>query len=274
MRLSVMTNVSLALALAALLALASCNVTLDGRGLNVRDPVRDAQATRVAQAAHDEAARRAVDRQILEAQRDQVRAEAQAAQNAVPATTLRNVLISTGIGAGALVLAVGSAFAVVALLNKRATSVYPNGAGQYPIIARRGFGWITYHDPNRGLGPAAVYRTPTLLDVVATTIVAIRSGKPPALTAPAADFPPTADTGTMAQIASQAQAVGLMAAATRNQEPNQQVRRLAETVARSTLGTPTAASRLPGEIKLIDDPEQIAAMQEMFALEAPDGVVL
>lgn len=74
------------------------------------------------------------------------------------------VLSWTGAGVGLLVLAVGMAFAVVAWTNKRATTIYPNKQGQFPVIVRRGLGWVIFHDPSRNIGAGAVYRVPTLAD--------------------------------------------------------------------------------------------------------------
>jgi len=70
----------------------------------------------------------------------------------------------TGAGVGLLVFAVGMAFALVAWTNKRATTIYPNKQGQFPVIVRRGLGWVIFHDPSRAVGPGAVYRVPTLID--------------------------------------------------------------------------------------------------------------
>lgn len=72
----------------------------------------------------------------------------------------------TGAGVGLLVFAVGMAFAIVAWTNKRATTIYPNKQGQFPVIVRRGLGWVIFHDPSRAVGPGAVYRVPTLIDPI------------------------------------------------------------------------------------------------------------
>ncbi|MBN1890431.1 MAG: hypothetical protein JW850_20730 [Thermoflexales bacterium] len=262
-------------------ALAACQVELDGSGLVVRDPVREAEATRVATAARDEAARRAIERQALQAQADQARAEAEATWNAVPAATLRNVLIFTGTGTGVLVLFVGSAFALVAWLNKRATAIYPNRTGQYPVIVRHGLGWVAFHDPNRGLGPGSIYRTPTVFEqaanaaaALASAIVAIRRGEMPALspTGITAHYPLPGSESTMAQLATQAQAVSLMAAATRGDE-NPRVKQQVGLVARSLISpasqlrpalppvTVLQAEDAEGFIRelLLSAPEEIAA---------------
>jgi hypothetical protein len=197
--------IAYALLACCLMALASC--TVKAGGFETHDPVREAEATRVAIAAQDESARRAVERQILAAQADKAWMEAEAMRQAVPAATLRNMLVYAGTGIGVVVLAIGSAFAVVAWLNKRATAVYPNGAGQYPVIVKRSWNGVTIvHDPNRALGPTTIYTTPSLVDVV------LRKGNQ----SPAAQFPASGSEGSMLQLATQAQAIGLVAAASRN----------------------------------------------------------
>jgi hypothetical protein len=137
------------LACAGLSSLAGHTITVgDGQNLvNVHNPVQEAQATRVAQASADEAAARELERQAKEAAR--------------PALALRNTLMALGVGVGVLVLTVGSAFAAVALVNKRATAVYPNNAGLNPVIAftERSWNGVTIvHDPNRTLGPTTIYQ--------------------------------------------------------------------------------------------------------------------
>lgn len=171
-------------------------ITIDLSGGRIYSPQAEAEATRISRQALDESLAREIERQ--------------AAADARLATATSNAMIAIAGGIAALIVATGGAMALIAWISKRATSVYPNAAGQYPVIIRRGFGWVTFHDPNRSLGPAAVYRTPTLLDIV---IGAIKS-QPQSV---AAQFPASADNQTMTQIATQAQAIGLMAAATRPQ---------------------------------------------------------
>ena len=176
-------------------------MTLDLGSGRVYSPMAEAQATRTAQLAQDEAAARAL---AVETER-----------KAQPAAVTGRAVFYIGLGLAGVVLVMGMAFGFVAWLNKRATSVYPNSAGQYPVIVRRGFGWVTFHDPNRQLSSAAVYRTPTALDVLASAMRYFRTGKAPALPGVVADFPPTGSEPAMLQVASQAGAVSLMSAATR-----------------------------------------------------------
>lgn len=214
-----------------LLALTGC-FTIDERG--VRDPVREAEATRVAIAAQDESALRAVERQIVEAQADKARVEAEAVRQALPAAALRNMLVSTAAGVGALVLAVGSAFAVVAWLNKRATTIYPDSAGMYPVIVKRSWNGVTIvHDPNRALGPTTIYTAPSLAGV-------LWGHKP----LPATCFPQPGSEGAMLQLSTQAQAIGLVAAATRRSASESDVRR-AEQLAQALINRPAISAPLP-----------------------------
>jgi hypothetical protein len=238
-----------------------------GAVLDLRDPVREAEATRVAIAALDEAKQREIDRQVAQSQADKAAVEAEAARQAQAALVVRNMLWQIGLGIGALVLCVGLAFAAVTWAGKRASSIYPNAAGLYPVIIRRGFGWITFHDPNRGLGPTAVYRTPTVFDVAANAIARLR-GSPASALEPVAVFPPSGTESSMLQVASQAQAIGLVTAATRQQRGGaptsiEEARRLADKVI-SSQGA--AVTRMP-QITIINDPAKIADFREML-LEA------
>ena len=110
-----------------------------------------------------------------------------------------------GLGAGALVLMIGLAFGIVAWVNKRATSVYPNKAGQFPVIITKGPGYVALHDPNRGLGPGAIIRTPGLIERAAYGIAMARGNAP--VLEPGAEYPQTASEPAMLQIGVGAQAV-------------------------------------------------------------------
>ena len=229
------TYISCLLLAGGLLALSAC----DARTSSRPDPVREAEATRIAMATKDESARRALERQLLQAQADKAQADAEATRNALPAATLRNMLLYTGVGVSVLVLAVGSAFAAVAWLNKRATSVYPNDAGQYPVIVKRSWSGVTIvHDPNRALGPTTIYTAPSLAGML--------SGRKGQL--PAAQFPMPGSESSMLQLATQAQAVGLVAAATRNSlgvgDPRQAGQLAQALIERPALSAPLPPVRL------------------------------
>ncbi len=230
---------------AGLSLLAGHTVTVGGEGslVNVHNPVQEAQATRVALAAADEAAARELERQAVEA--------------VGPALALRNTLMAVGAGVGALVLAVGSAFAAVAWVNKRATAVYPNSAGLYPVIVRRSLDGVTIvHDPNRALGPTTVYQVPTWLDRLARG----RIGDSPLQVS----FPQPGSEPAVMQITGQAQVAQIAAA--QNRWP-----RLPPVAGRMTVREggermlPVPTTRMPA-VRVIQDPEQIEGFERQIEM--------
>lgn len=238
----------------ACMALASLGgVTFDLGDGRVYSPVAEAQATRTAQLARDEAARRALD---LETDR-----------KAQGAAVLGQALMAVALGAGALVLAVGLSFGAAAWVMRRATSIYPNAQGQYPVMVSRGFGWVTYHDPSRGLGAGAVYRVPTAIDVAAQALALVR-GQPAPRPALTTEYPGNGSEGAMVQVASQAAAIGLMAAATRpagllggGQMVNRQE---ARELAQRAIGSGGAPMERMPEVRIIDDPDANARFVELL----------
>jgi len=195
-------------------------ITVGGNSIfEIYDPRIEAQATAIAQESKDKARKSEVERQILEAERDKAKTDAEAAEQAKPALTVRNILIAVGSGLGALVIVVGGAYAAVTWLHKRAASVAPNEAGLYPLIVTKGWGYVSIHDPNRNTGSAAVYQVSTPVEQGLHILAALRhfflTGQPPdglALPAPQADFPQSASEHTVAQITTQAQVGQTMAA--------------------------------------------------------------
>jgi hypothetical protein len=247
------------------------NIILNGDGLAVRDPRLEAQATAVAQAALDSSLARAIERQAQQAEADKARAEALATEAAQPALVARNILIALSTGLGALVLVVGMTLAAVRWANKQATSIYPNAAGMYPVIVTKGWGWAALHDPNRGLGPTAIYKTPTLLDQLAAVVSAIKQGMQPQLPQPEASFPATGSEMTMTQIASQAQGVALMAAVTRPQGifVQGEIRRAEDSIKLVQAATNVGAGpaeRMP-QITIVNDPTEVNKMLQLFESE-------
>lgn len=223
-----------------------------------------ARATAIAQEAAGRAAARAVEVQATATAAAQAAAEREATAGARAAAVSVMWLAAA---VGLLVLCVSCAFAVGAWFTKRATTIYPNAAGQYPVITRRGFGYVAMHDPNRSLGPVTVYRTPTLLDTLAGVIGYLRSGRPPARPAITADFFGDGSETTRARIASQAQAVSALAAVTRPQgllggetrRPDDQVK-----LAQAVMGgggmladSNSGYGGAPAEVQLIDDQARI-----------------
>jgi len=172
--------------------------------------VQTVRATGTAQAIVAFAAQQRAEQ--VKAETDVERARAQSEQNAIPAASAGRAIGYLGMGVGALVLLVGLAFGVVAWVNKRATAVYPDKRGQFPVIVRQGIGWVAFHDPNRALGSATVARVPTALDglagVVVSTVKALKSGDVPRLPVPEpqAAFPLAGSEAALLQVASQEQA--------------------------------------------------------------------
>ncbi|MBN1888800.1 MAG: hypothetical protein JW850_12465 [Thermoflexales bacterium] len=227
------------LACAGLSALSGHTLTVGGgEGLvNVHNPVQEAQATRVALAAVDEARAREIERQAAEA--------------AGPALALRNTLMALGVGVSVLVLTVGSAFAVVALANKRATAVYPNSAGLYPVIVRRTLDGVTIvHDPNRALGPTTVYQVPTWLNHLARG----RIGDSPLQVS----FPQPGSEAAVVQITGQAQVAQIAAA--QNRWPRLPPMAGRMTVKEDGERMPSPTARMP-QVRVIQDPEQIEGFE-------------
>lgn len=172
---------------------------------------------------------------------------------------------------GGLVVFVLTGLGAVAWVNRKANSVYPNAAGQYPVIIRKVGNTLTMHDPNRGLGPTAVYTAPGLIERIGYAI-AIARGLPAPQPGIGAAFPTPGSEPTMAQLATQAQAVGLMAAATRPQSilPVGEVRKQEDTLklVQAVAGNLTAP-RMPS-ITVIDDPQKLIETRQML-LESEGG---
>lgn len=178
--------------------------------------------------------------------------ENETAKSQQPAAIVGGSLRMIGLGTGALIFLVGAAFAIVAWINKRATTIYPNKQGQYPVIVRRGLGWVVFHDPTRNPGPGAVYRVPTLADPLMA-----RMGLMPAQAA----YPlPELSEPTIAQIAGQSNAIALTAAAHRwpNVPPI--------TISKGGIPLPTP------QISEIDKPELVAP--QIPAIEFPTRIPL
>lgn len=161
-----------------------------------------AEAQRMRQETADAAAAAAQQRQA-------VAVEIKAAERTLPARVARDAMIETAVGiAGALglvILVVGASAAAVAWLQVRASVVYPNAAGQYPIVVRHNglTGQTMVYDPSRMHGPVAVISAPNRAQV------RLVGGEPQAA------LPLGTDHGTQTRITTQAQAAGLLVAATR-----------------------------------------------------------
>ena len=175
-----------------------------------------AQATRTVADITARATAEAIAHEKAQADADKVRAQATVALakaktevEAQPAEaqgkSVAYLLGWAGLGAGGLVLVVGLAFGVVAWVNKRATMIYPNKQGQFPLVPERGPGYTIYHDPNRALGPGAVINRPGLAERLTHVILLARGREKPQ--APGVAYPDTASESSMLQIGTGAQLV-------------------------------------------------------------------
>lgn len=166
------------------------------------------------------------------------------------------LLTWAGVGVGLLVLSVGLAFGVVAWVNKRATTVYPNKQGQYPVIVRSGPGWVVFHDPARNVGPGAVYRIPTLFDAVLERLK---------LPAASGQYPlPNVSEPSLLAVSSQSNAIGITAA--QNRWPELPAGFMARTQSVSVSGSGQvghdAPNALPSAVQQI-------AMQDLLPSRVP-----
>lgn len=293
------------LVIGAALTLTACAAVIDSEGAKIGDPARFAEATHIAemsqaaaqataQAVSIEATRQtarieaeataaAITHAKQQAEADKVRAGAaieqaravteQNAQGAALAGKSTLYLLGyAGLGVGGLVLAVGLAFGVVAWVNKRATSVYPDKRGQFPVIVRRGLGWVAFHDPNRALGPAAVVRTPTALDALAgvavATVRALREGNTPSLPTaePAAAFPLPGSEAALLQIATQEQAAQVRVA---EQSGRPKFMLTVSTPEQPTTRQSAARGRMPA-ITMINDPAQIERFERKLLTDGDE----
>jgi len=148
------------------------------------------------------------------------------------------------------VLTVGGSAALAAWMGVRASIVYPNAAGQYPIVVRHGAdGKTVVYDPSRALGPVAVIEAPNRVQQ------RIAGGEPRVA------LPVGTDHRTQAQITTQAQAAGLIVAATRR-DANPQGRALAEPVVRQAFGSDGLPPAVPDVVML--EPARVAHIDRLL----------
>ncbi len=172
-----------------------------------------------------------------------------------------------GLGAGALVLMIGLAFGIVAWVNKRATSVYPNREGQFPVIITKGPGYVALHDPNRGFGPGAIIRTPGLIERAAYGIAMARGNAP--ILEPGTEYSQTASEPAMLQIGVGAQAVQ-NEVAKQSGRPKLLFGTLPiGTQPTSDRGQARIRVRMP-QIAVINDPKQIADFEQKLLSDGSD----
>ncbi|HEY4691111.1 MAG TPA: hypothetical protein VIK33_17505 [Anaerolineae bacterium] len=196
-----------------------------------RPAVIEAVAAREMAIAEQEQARAEQERARAAAERSQA-AEAQtradALRAALPSLTLSFRFVAIGIGTGLAVLLIGGSLAAVCWFNVRARVIYPNSAGQWPIVIERKFGgalWLV--DTARGLGPV------TQVDCDQATM------------------PLPASEATALQIATQAQAATAMIGIARQSDTPAE--RIAERVkaAAENLPAPTFANAADGGMQMV-----------------------
>lgn len=161
-----------------------------------------AEAEKISQQTADAAAAAAQQRQAYAV-------EIEAAERTLPARVARDAMIQTAFGiVGALglgILVVGGSAALVAWLQVRASVVYPNGAGQYPIVVKHHglVGQTVVVDPSRMHGPISIIQAPNRVQA------RVSGGEP------RVSLPIGTDHQTQARITTQTQAANLIVAATR-----------------------------------------------------------
>jgi hypothetical protein len=235
-----------------------------------------AQATRTAADIQAQATAEAIAHDRQQAETDKVRAQATVALakaktevEAQPAEasgkSILYLLSWGGLGAGALVLCVGAAFAVSAWLNKRATVIYPNKQGQFPLVPERGPGWTVYHDPNRALGPGTVITKPGYAEWLVQSANHLL-GKAEARE-PSADYPQTATEQTML-------ALGVGAQAVQNEVAKQSGRPkllfgFLPIGAQPAQGQTRTRGRMP-QISVINDPKEIEHFEQKLLGDGGD----
>lgn len=275
----------------ATLTLAGC--VADEQGIKVGDPRAFAEATQIARLSDQalsataqavtleatrqagriqaEATRAAIAAQDAQAKADIQRANADAVRNALPAATVGKAITNIGLGLGALVVVVGLAFAFTGWVNKRASAIYPDKRGLYPILKARGLGWIAYHDPNRGLGPSTVVRTPTALDALAGAAIAsaqaLENGARPELPTaePQTAFALPGGEQTMLQVSTQAQ----IAQATVSQQSGRPKFVLSVTQPGGADPRSAARGRMPA-VTVVNDPKQIEDFERKLLSDGSD----
>ncbi|MCP4540112.1 MAG: hypothetical protein GY832_23490 [Chloroflexi bacterium] len=237
------------------------NIESDGDTLTVTDPRLEAEAEAIRIESETNARKGAAEAARLESLAEQEQIETAALAAAAPALVVRDLFLAIGTGIAGVVLLIGLAIALVALINKRTLQTYPNSAGQYPVIATKSLFGITYHDPNRALNSGTVVTHPTPLSALIKSLFR-RQGWD--VENPTVEAPQLASEPAQLALSSQSQGVQLMTAATRQQWPGNsggrsvdESVRLAQTVADST------SARMP-TIQVVESPEETAQFVQLL----------
>lgn len=196
-----------------------------------------AEADRIRQESADRAAAAAAARA----------ADSAEAAASLPAIAARNTLAGVGLGLAAFILSITGSLALGAWLHRRAASVFPNEAGQYPLlIERTRAGEIIIHDANRAVNP--------------TLLISPANATPRAITAPI-----TADSAAQAQITTQAQAHQLLIAGTRGTANTPAAtREIAETISQNAFRSGSGLPRMP-DVRIVADPQRENNLTRLLA---------
>lgn len=168
------------------------------------------------------------------------------------------VAIVGSLSALALVaLAWGMSRAIVIKAYVKAATIWPNKAGQLPLIQTGGPGWKAIVDPNRSPGPVTTFNTPSLVERL--------RGRPDQLPALEVKTPLQLSEAGHLQLAAQATAGQMVAAATRHKEATApaNVNDAVRSVATTTIAAPLPALRRI-------DPSHVEALLELTEGEVID----
>lgn len=193
----------------------------------------------------------------LQSLADKVAVEAEADRGSLGAAIMGRSVAYVGLGIAVAVLSVGLAFALSAFVATKAVTIYPTAGGQFPLVKIGGFGWRGLIDPNRSIGPVAIVRAPTVFDVM-TDIWSRANGRPPGQAGPQMVAPLQSSEMAALQATGQANAVAMVAAATRHPAALTQTRDVIHAVTRgASLALPMPA------VTRIEDASHIDRLLEL-----------
>lgn len=178
-------------------------------------------------------------RQAAAANAAKAQVELETAQAAKTGAITGRTVGYIGLGVGLAILAVGLSLAAVTYVNKRAGLIFPTESGQFPLVKVWGPGWSGLIDPNRSPG-VAIVTAPTKADQLVAQVARLR-GRPVELVGPQVNQPTALSEAGTLQLAAQATAAGMTAAATRHPGSvrSANMRDVVEGVARATVISPS-----------------------------------
>jgi hypothetical protein len=197
---------------------------------------------------------------VLEVQREAAQIQADTARQvsdiradefAKIAATARDVIVWAAFAIGALLFFWGFTRAIVLWASNRASQVYPNEAGQWPVLVQRDM----THDINRMPVSTLQVLNPSLRD----KWLALKAGQP--LPQPQVVMVAPLDAQSQLQVTTQSQAISIMAGATRG-GGDARLKTAAIEKADKLMHAETAIEPMPRIVVLDDDAEveRIAAL--------------